>query len=244
MRLPVLTMVGDQQAALAGLSDGKPERVALNFGTGAFFLYATNQRPIHSVLPYSVAWNTTSTTAFLSEGTVHRVAPALDSFAENVLIDRAALAESLARGRMGHTLVLPAREGLGSPYWDPRRRTEIAGSSNHHDVALGLVHAFGFMIRDNLDAASQGARPKDFLMGGGLSRQPHVVQALADAIGVGLTIVKESEVTVRGAAALATPGSWPAPESWITYRPRVAENVRRETHDLWHETFRMNVAPT
>ncbi len=270
-RLALRCEVGDQQAAFVALSAAASSTeagrgVALNLGTGAFVLGATGERLVRSrVLLSSVAYRGPRGSRYLIEGAVRALAPTLDGFAKEHAIDRLGLAECVARGTDA-TCVLPAREGLGSPYWDDRRRFVVRGRRDAASVARGMYEGFGQLLRANALAMRRGMESassrtasngvaSSWAVGGGLSGDPHLVQAIADAVGVPLVVANrvvangasaepDFEATLTGAARLGLAAemphgslddvSSPAVET-VRFEPRVGVRGAARRHAAWRE---------
>ncbi|MEW6746302.1 MAG: glycerophosphodiester phosphodiesterase family protein [Planctomycetota bacterium] len=234
-RLPLRAQAGDQQAALACLADSGRDPV-LNLGTGGFLLAPTGSRVVRIPgLLSSVAWWSADGITYLVEGTIHRIAPSLEELSprEGLL----ALAEVLARsgeGGMEGTDVLPAREGLGSPFWDPRKRFLVRGSRDPMAVALGTCRAFAFLAAENLERLRPALpRMQSIRAGGGLAHNPHLLQIFADLLSVPVQVFPQTELSLLGIARMAR-GWTQAPEApRHVFLPRVSERWARSRRRAW-----------
>jgi glycerol kinase len=242
--------IGDQQAALVSFCPDarNPRRTTspygLNLGTGGFLLAGTGSRPqrVEGLLT-SVAWTRSGETEYLLEGTVHRVVPSLRDLAREHVIDELALAELLSRER-SDAFVLPAQEGLGAPFWDARRRFLVRGSRHPAAVVRGVLEAVGFLVRENLLLMAEVASPPSVLMvGGGLSRNPHLLQILADTLAVEVAVSPIKEATLSGAALLAHGRSNHGERIKLplrVIRPRTRAKDAAERHLAWRAAMRLD----
>lgn len=269
-RLALRCEVGDQQAAFEALTAGaasiraragsssSARRVALNLGTGAFLLAETGERLVRSRTQLSsVAYRGPRGSRYLLEGAARALAPTLDAFTNEHARDRLALAECVARAGDA-THVLPAREGLGSPYWDERRRFVVRGKRDTASVARAMFEGFGHLLRANARAMRRGiAAAPQWAVGGGLSGDPHLVQAIADTVALPLVVanrVKSEgrlaepgfEATLYGAARLAlaaeASSGWPddvAPPAVevARFEPRASARDAAARHADWLEAL-------
>lgn len=231
--LAVRVEVGDQQAALAGLGDSGDPAPRLNLGTGAFVLLPCEEPRRARGLLASIAWRARGRTRYLLEGSVHGVASSLDAVVRDPALDRLGRAELLARAR-GDTLVLPAREGLGSPYFDPRSRVVVRGPRDAPSVARGTVEGIGHLVHENLAAIERVAPPFDALAcGGGLTHDPHVMQVLADTLGRPLRVAAARDATLAGLARLAFPDGGRGASPLAVFEPRASTREARRRHLAW-----------
>ncbi len=236
-KLVTRCQIGDQQAALAAFGSGEVQTgpACLNLGTGGFLLANTGS-VLHRVpgLLSSIAWSQGGKAEYLIEGTVHRVVPSIQGFLAQNDADQLSLGELAARGEAG-TYVLPAQEGLGSPFWDPRRRFVVRGRRNAPGLARGLLESIAYLVRENLIRLGRVVPDRSRLtVGGGLSRNPHLLQILADTLCASLLVSPVQESTIIGAALLALGGQArlrerePLTVIHPRTRPRQAERLHRE----------------
>ncbi len=249
--LALAVEAGDQQAALAGLRIDNPGHLHINLGTGGFVLAHTGEvrRRVRGLLT-GVAWQGTGGTAphYLLEGAVLGLGASLDRHAAKHAIDRLGLAELVARGAGGDTRVLPAHEGLGSPYWDARRRFVVRGRRDPASVAHGIMEGLAHLVRENVELLGN-ALPKDddsIGIAGGPAHDAHFVQILADVLGRSLRVSATRDATLLGTAALSSglvrTRSHPSPAPLATVHPRRDTGVARRRHVEWRRAVGLRVA--
>lgn len=247
--LEVRCEIGDQQAALHGLAGAGAAPVHLNLGTGAFLLADTGRRARRaSRLLTSVARHGRGGTRYVLEGAIRGVASTVDQFAGEHALDRLGLAELVARGEgvAGAELdsgawVLPAREGLASPFWDPRRRFVVRGRRDPARVAHALYAAFGFLVSENLEAMRRHIGSVDTIeVAGGLTRDPHLLQVLADATSARLRVSAVRDATLVGAARLALGlGKTARPDPVAVFEPRCSAAAARRSRRAWRRRLNL-----
>lgn len=113
--LPLLALLGDQQAALLGQGGDRAPIAVVHFGTGAFILVATGDRLVrHPRLSSAVLASTRRERAFQIEGSVNSAGSAVDWAADLLGLDLEAWGDRLVDPRSAPWL-LPAFAGVGAP---------------------------------------------------------------------------------------------------------------------------------
>ena len=129
------------------------------------------------------------------------------------LIERAADVEALAASvpDAGGVVLVPAFSGLGAPDWDPEARGILtgltAGTTGAH-LARAALEAIAFQVADLLGLmATAGVAPDELRVDGGAAANRLLLELQADLAGVRLARSADTELTCRGAAALALIGA-------------------------------------
>jgi len=179
-RLRIGAVTGDQQAALEGLRCRRAGDIAINYGSGAFVLIRTGQRPARvpgllTTLVVSCHRREGAApdrggcdAAYAVEGTVNAAATALDWVQRRtrVRVPTAALDAYLdgalgpAPGAAARRLhFLPAVSGTGAPRWDPDARPRFVGDEARTTPAARLaaaVESIAQRCADIVRAAERG----------------------------------------------------------------------------------------
>lgn len=165
--VPITGCAGDQEAAAFGQGCVRAGAAKCTYGTGAFLMFATGDRPVasrHGLLttPACLPAGADAQTYCL-EGSVF-VAGALVGWLRDGLglIERAADIEALARGveSSAGVVVVPALTGLGAPHWDPHARGMIIGLSratHRAHVARAALEAIALSVADVVDCMQEDA---------------------------------------------------------------------------------------
>jgi glycerol kinase len=131
--IPIAGIAGDQQSALFGQACFAPGEAKCTYGTGAFILMNTGDRPVASTqgLLTTVAWQLgDGELRYALEGSAFIAGAAVQWLRDGLgLIAKAADIEALARSvpDSGGVIVVPAFAGLGAPHWRPDARAAITG---------------------------------------------------------------------------------------------------------------------
>lgn len=214
VELPLLAMVGDQQAALLGQACVTPGSAKCTFGTGAFLLVnagTTRPEPGVELLAGPAYQAAGSDPVFCLEGAAAVAGSAVRWLAEGLeLLGNPAESEEVAASvpDSGGVRLVPAFQGLYAPWWDASARGSISGLTLHSTRAhlvRATLEALAFQTRAIVDAAEARLdAPVPLLrIDGGATANRVLVQTLADALGRPVERALDPEATVRGAAFAA-----------------------------------------
>lgn len=242
---PIVSALGDQQAALYGHGGRRSGEAKLTMGTGAFLWANAGAEPPAATegLVATCAWApATRPVAYALEGflpnagsvvTWLRTLGLLGADAWPTL-DAATVTAPVVRA-------LPAIAGLGTPYWAPHARAVIEGMDSGSTpeavveaCMLGVVH----LIVDALDATASSVPTEALLLDGGMSQNDGIAGALADLTGAVIHRSTE-EATVTGCALLTAhalgicdPDAGAVTHD-ATFTPRLSTAAREEARAAW-----------
>ncbi len=218
--IPVLGVLGDQQAALLGQVCVEPGAVKVTYGTGCFCLMSTGRQAVRSNnrLLTTVAWDLGDGREYALEGSVFIGGAVVQWLRDELrILSSSAESEILARSvpDTGGVYFVPAFVGLGAPHWDPDARGALfgltRGTRQEHVVRAGL-ESIAYQTRDLVDAmeADAGRTLRSVRVDGGASVNAFLMQFQADVLGVPLVRPRSAETTALGAAFAAglTAGIW------------------------------------
>jgi glycerol kinase len=250
--LPILGVAGDQQAALFGQRAFAPGEAKCTYGTGAFFLMHTGDRPIasrHRLLT-TIAATVDQRTQYALEGSVFIAGAAVQWLRDGLkLFSDAPAIEGLAAlsDLEQPVLFVPGFVGLGAPHWVPEARGVLFGltrGTTTADVSRATLEGVAFQVADLIGAAGEDAgQPLQALrVDGGMARNAWFLQCQADLLGLPVIQSTHSESTAMGAALLAglKAGIWPnldalrrLPQESGRFEPRLAEADRHRRVAEW-----------
>ncbi|HEY2916602.1 MAG TPA: glycerol kinase GlpK [Candidatus Limnocylindrales bacterium] len=229
--IPITALAGDQQAATFGQAAFDAGDAKTTYGTGAFLLLNTGERPVasdHGLLA-TVGWQlggpggahgdgarvagalAAARVAYAAEGSVFVAGAAVQWLRDGLrAIASAPDVEALAASveDTGGVYVVPAFTGLGAPHWDPYARGAIVGltrGSGLAEIARATLESIAFQVADVVDAmAADGApRPRALRVDGGAAANDLLLQLQADVLDVPVERPEVLETTALGAAYLA-----------------------------------------
>ena len=210
--LPVLGLIGDQQAALAGQAAFAAGEAKQTFGTGGFLLVNTGKTPTVSRnrLLTTVALQLDGRRTYALEGSIFIAGAAVQWLRDGLgVIAAAAETEALAAALPdnGGVYLVPAFTGLGAPHWDADARGALFGltrDTGPAQLARAALEAVAYQTCDLLAAAREdGARVETLRVDGGLAANRWAMQFTADVTGLPVERPASLETTARGAAYMA-----------------------------------------
>ncbi|MHA1158527.1 MAG: glycerol kinase GlpK, partial [Alphaproteobacteria bacterium] len=220
-------VAGDQQAATVGQACFEPGMAKSTYGTGAFMLLNTGERPVPSTnrLLTTVAYQLAGRRTFALEGAIFSAGTIVQWLRDGLgIIKSAEETSDLAQAADPEQAVylVPAFVGLGAPYWDADARAAIYGmtrATGPNEIARAALEAVAYQTRDLLDAmrgdwtAGEGAQSV-LRVDGGMVANDWLLQRLADTLGTPVDRPQVGETTALGAAYLAglAAGVCPAPD--------------------------------
>ena len=245
---------GDQQAATFGQACYREGAAKATYGTGAFLLMNTGDRPVVSAngLLTTVAWRLGGGGAtYALEGSAFVAGAAVQWLRDGLRAGRdaaeiAALADTVTD--TGGVYLVPAFVGLGAPYWDAYARGTLIGitrGTGLAEIARAAIDAMAYQVADVVEAmrADAGVALDVLRVDGGASRNDRLCQFQADLLGVPVERPVHAETTAIGAAALAglAVGVWSDPAAFAATRavdrrfePAMAAERRERLLHGWH----------
>ena len=211
--IPIAGAAGDQQAALFGQACFAPGDSKVTYGTGAFLLMNTGEKPIFSQngLVTTIGWGLNGKVTYALEGSIFVAGAAIQWLRDELrFIESAADSEYMAQ-KVKDTngcYVVPAFTGLGAPYWDAYARGAIVGLTrgvNKYHIVRATLDSIAYQTNDVLTAmaADSGIRLSALKVDGGASANNYLVQTQADISGAPVLRPSCVETTALGAAYLA-----------------------------------------
>lgn len=213
--VPIAGVAGDQQAATFGQACFGPGQAKNTYGTGAFLLLNTGERPIESRhgLLTTVLWQLGPglPVSYALEGSVFVAGAAVQWIRDGLQAIRTSKEiEALAAraADTGGVFLVPAFTGLGAPHWDPTARGALLGmtrATGLPEIARAAVDSMAYQVRDVLDAmdADAGVHLETLRVDGGAAVNDGLLQFQADILDLPVERPVVSETTALGAACLA-----------------------------------------
>ena len=213
IKVPVCSMIGDQQASLFGHTAFEKGDCKITYGTGAFMLINTKEEKIFSDkgLLTTIAYKIGDDLCYALEGSVFVAGSAVQCLRDGLkIINHSSETEDyaqLVKDSLGVYFV-PAFVGMGTPYWNNECRGAIfglsRGTSKEHLIRATL-EGIAYQAYDVLEVMADDAHHEINTIGvdGGAASNNFLLQFQADIINTRLIRPKELETTALGAAYLA-----------------------------------------
>ena len=214
--IPISGMAGDQQAATIGQGCLGPGHTKATFGTGAFVLTNSGERPLQSSnrLLSTVLCQAGGRRFYALEGSIFVAGSLMQWLRDSVnLLVSAPESEALARSvpDNGGVYMVPALSGLGAPHWRPDARGLIKGISfatTRAHLVRAALEAQAHQIYDLMKAfEADGVKWERLRIDGGMVANDWLAQDLADMLDLVVERPSMVETTAVGAAMLAAVGA-------------------------------------
>ena len=161
--IPILSILGDQQAALFGQACVQPGDIKSTYGTGAFLLLNTGEKLVESTtgLLTTAAYSFRGKKIYALEGAAYIAGAAVQWLRDNLqAIDSSPEVSTLAESvkdlsQMEDVLFLPFFTGIGTPYWNPHAKAAIVGltrgTDNSH-IARACLEGIALSLNDSVSS--------------------------------------------------------------------------------------------
>ena len=248
---------GDQQAALFGQACYHPGEAKNTYGTGAFLLMNTGEKPVFSQngLVTTIAWGLNGKVEYALEGSVFVAGAAIQWLRDELKIIESAPDSEYYAGKVKDTngcYVVPAFTGLGAPHWDQYARGTIVGITrgvNKNHIIRATMESLAYQVNDILVAmqADSGIKLAALNVDGGASANNLLMQMQSDISGAPVQRPTCVETTAMGAAYLAglAVGYWANKEDVVrnraidrVFHPEITAEERAEKVKGWNKAVK------
>lgn len=211
--ISISALIGDSHAAAFGEGCFDAGIAKATLGTGCSILMNIGDQPKSSEngMITTICWSTAERTDYALEGVIVSAGATIEWIRNQLgLFEKTSELESICRSleNNGGVYLIPAFSGLGSPYWDMKRRASIEGMSfattkNH--VIRAAVESIPYQIKDVIVAmeADSGTPLSALKVDGGITNNKFVIEFLADLLDREVTHIEIADVSALGAAYLA-----------------------------------------
>ncbi|EGM77579.1 glycerol kinase [Rheinheimera sp. A13L] len=212
LALPVLALVGDQQAAALGQGCISAGSLKSTYGTGCFALLNTGCNPLFSKhrLLTTVAFTVQGHTFYALEGAIFVAGAAVKWLRDQLgVISEASETEALAQSLPdnGGVYLVPAFTGLAAPHWQPEARAALVGmtlGTGKAHIARAALEAVVYQTADLFSAMqADGAKVQQLQVDGGMVANNWLCQHLADVLNIPVLKPSQNEASAYGASILA-----------------------------------------
>ncbi|MGD9896962.1 MAG: glycerol kinase [Candidatus Methylacidiphilaceae bacterium] len=250
--IPILAILGDQQASLYGQLCWEPGSLKTTYGTGAFSLMNLGEDPLppEEGLLVSFGWSRGKEQTYVLEGSIFAAGAAALWLVEGLGIAPGIdQIEALAREAddTEGLVFVPALTGLGCPWWDPSAEGLLIGitrKTSRAQVARAALEGIAHQVCDGIEAMGRatGRKIGEMKADGGAARNDLLLQIQADLLGFPVARSRCREATALGAGLLAgqEAGFFSSPEEWMTFGeadrtfvPEATSRKRERKREEW-----------
>jgi glycerol kinase len=245
--VPITGACVDQQAALFAEHCRTAGEAKCTYGTGAFMLACTGDRPTRSEngLVGCPAWRLDDELTWCLDGQVYTVGAAVSWMIEMGIMgepsDLDALGGSVADA--GGVTFVPALAGLAAPYWKPHAKAAFTGMSlatERAHLVRACIDGVAAQVALLAQAAGRdlGAPLTRLRVDGGLTRSAVLLQVQADLAQCPVEVYPSPHATALGVAELAAIGAGlgPAANDWepaATVEPLISADEAAARLGAW-----------
>jgi glycerol kinase len=209
--VPIVAVLGDQQAALFGQCCFEPGEAKNTYGTGCFLLVNTGTeafRSGHGLLTTVAYQIHGQAPVYAIEGSVAIAGAAVQWLRDNLgFISSAGEIEALAASvpDNGDIVFVPAFSGLFAPYWRGDARGMLIGLTRHSNkahIARAVLEATAFQTWDVIEAMQRDSNTQlsAIKVDGKMVENNLLMQFQADVLGIPVVRANTAETTALGAA--------------------------------------------
>ena len=228
--MPSSCIYGETDPSLFGQACYHPGEAKNTYGTGAFLLMNTGEKPVFSKngLVTTIAWGLNGKVEYALEGSVFVAGAAIQWLRDELKIIESAPDSEYYAGKVKDTngcYVVPAFTGLGAPHWDQYARGTIVGITrgvNKNHIIRATMESLAYQVNDILVAmqADSGIKLAALNVDGGASANNLLMQMQSDISGAPVQRPTCVETTAMGAAYLAglAVGYWASKEDVVHNR--------------------------
>ncbi len=248
---------GDQQAAMFGELGIEKGAVKVTFGTSGMLDINVGEFPVFSTrgaYPL-VLWGLGGQRTYCLEGTVITAGAAVQWLRDGLgilarLEDSATIAAQVHD--TGGVWVMPALQGLGTPYMQPEARAVLGGISRattRAHIVRAVLEGITFRSREVLETLLEDAsvdKPERLRVDGGAASNDFLLQQLADIVGIAVERPQSVQASALGAAYLAglATGVWSTidavRDAWRSggiFEPRISRDEADDRFTNWRRAI-------
>ena len=251
VELPILSILGDQQAAAVGQACFRPGSIKSTYGTGCFVIINSGKKIIksNSRLLGTICYKISGEVTYALEGSIFIAGAVVQWLRDSLkIIEAASQTEDIIEKMQSNSGVylVPAFTGLGCPYCDPDARGAIYGitrDTGKNEITRAAIESVAYQTRDLFKAMSEdGISPKMLRVDGGMTNNGWLMQFLSNILDISVEVPKITETTALGVAMMAalTDGKYSTLEElsnlWSSnksYIPKIDKSERDNLLKNW-----------
>lgn len=248
--VPIVSIIGDSHAALAGHGRFDAGSIKATYGTGSSLMMLADMRVGSAALARTIGWSANGKVQYALEGNVPMTGAAVQWVGEFLGLtdpahDVAALAETVDDS--AGVVLVPAMVGLGAPWWDNEARGLIANLAHSHKaahLARAAIDSIALQVTDVFNAMEDACETylPELAADGGATRNAMLMQLQSDLLQRPVRRSDCEDLSALGAAYLGglTLGWWSSfadlaalPRESQTFVPRLPRVQRDELYRAW-----------
>ena len=254
--LPVIGILGDQQASLFAHSGFEKGIIKNTYGTGLFAMMETgNSIYVSDKLVSTVAWKLSKDVYYALEGSIFTGGEVIRFIRDNLSILKTADESSdIAKSLISNEGVyfVPALSGLGAPHWDPEARGLIiglTGAAGKNHIIRAALESLAYQTKDvivefeNILKIKFDSSKFKLRVDGKASENDFLMQFQSDILNMTVEKSAFTEMTAFGIAGLSavSAGFWTDDmfrkfkKTEKIYNPLINDDLRNALYAKWQE---------
>lgn len=253
----ITALCADQQAGLFGQACFRPGAVHVSYGRSAVALMEIGEEPLNAegeLSTVAAPHLEGESPRFALEGHVLTAGMVVEWLRDELALIPTVADSALLAGQVqdsGGLYLVPAFQGLGSPYWNPQVRGGLTGlttSTSRGQLVRAALEGVAYRLRDVIEAMAHwtGRAPLEVRADGGAAANDFLMQFQADILGLPVLRGRLTEAAGPGAAYLAglQTGLWASREAiaalWPLehrFEPEMDERTRRLLYRGWQQAL-------
>jgi len=216
VEIPIMAILGDQQAALFAHGCDRPGLLKCTYGTGSFLVAHTGDEVVRAPqLLSTIAWSEKKgdsvKVGYALEGAMFTSGACIQWLRDGLRLfenaaETAAMAEQVPDSN--GVYFVPALSGLGAPHWDMSARGAfmgLTGGAKREHMVRAVLEAIAFQVKEVVNAANAASDTpiKQLKVDGGACNNDFLMQFQADALGISVERPEVLDATAQGAAFAA-----------------------------------------
>jgi glycerol kinase len=237
VEIPIMAILGDQQAALFAHGCNRPGLLKCTYGTGCFLVAHTGQEIVrsHNQLLSTIAWTTAQSAGqagyqlgYALEGSMFTAGACIQWLRDGLqMINSAAESEALAAAVEDNDGVyfVPALSGLGTPHWDMSARGAFLGitrGATKAHLVRAVLEGIANQACEVVQAINDdsGIPIQQLKVDGGACQNDFLMQYQADVLGIPVERPAILDATAQGSAFAAglAAGVWDNYDTLVSQR--------------------------
>lgn len=261
--IPVIGILGDQQASLFAHSGFEQGVIKNTYGTGLFVMVETGSKIYNSdKLIATVAWKIGNVASYALEGSIFTGGSIVQYIKNNLnFIDSPDESSFVAKNldSNGGVYFVPALAGLGAPFWDSGARGLIiglTGAATKNHIVRAALESLAYQTKDVIaefkNTLKNGINLSDckLRVDGKASENGFLMQFQSDILNMIVEKTVFTEMTAFGIAGLSaiTAGFWTADEfcnlkkTDKIYTPGMDDKMRNDYYGKWRKAVTKSLA--
>ncbi|AHI55534.1 Putative glycerol kinase [Listeria ivanovii subsp. ivanovii PAM 55] len=249
--IPIHSVMADSEAALYGQGCNTFGGVKATLGTGCSVMMqiGENRLPENDAILTTLAWDNAGVNQFALEGIIRSCGDTLVFLSEHLELFKdyhTACKQAFQLPSNDGVVLIPGQLGLGAPYWNTNIQAEIIGLTREHTkwhiIRAGYT-SIAFQIKAVIDQMElmTGQNIKRLQVDGGLTKQPELMQYLANVLNAEVAVSPVEELSAMGVIKIAEIKSQEERKLAKLYQPDITYTNALDDFQNWEKQVKSSI---